>query len=216
MNDDSDDSDDWATEELSFATSHVLSATKEENHRPGAWQLLSKDEVDETDWQAPIAVSPQVQNDSDPNNKSNPGESMILVDMTALTKLDTRFGTSIHCRFDAHSVNDPDSVRALRTKIEREYETFAKDTDLIASGIVIPCGTSVWRPALSRLRLEKPGHYFCTIFPSVPKKIILSTCLTVLRPLHMGTYSREPLDTNLLQSKPSVPELFDLSGSPDF
>lgn len=171
MNDDSDDSDDWATEELNFATSNVTTAAAKDEDPPpppNGWQL--KDEIDATDWQTQIAVSSQAQIDSDPKKKSDSGEPMIVVDMTALTELDTKFGNAIHCRFDAHGVNDPEAVRVLRTKIERDYETFSKDTDLVASGIVIPCGTSVWKPALSRMRLEKPGHYFCPIFPSSSTK----------------------------------------------
>jgi hypothetical protein len=142
MNDDSDDSDEWATEELTFATSNETAARKEEDHRPGAWQ--PKDEVDETDWQAPIPVSPQVQIDSDPNNQSNPGESMILVDMTALTELDTRFGTSIHCRFDAHSVNDPGPFGRCAQKSNAISKRLQKTRILLPQGssslAVLPYG----------------------------------------------------------------------------
>ena len=49
-------------------------------------------------------------------------------------------------------------------KLEREYETYAADADLIARGVVRPCASSVWRAALCELRDEQPGQYWAPIF----------------------------------------------------
>ena len=87
---------------------------------------------------------------------------MIIVDLTKMTK------DQIHSKFDRNAVNDPEAASALRKKIEQDYEQYAKDSELLGDGTVIPCGMSVWRGALSRLRDERQGHYFAPIFP--PKK----------------------------------------------
>ena len=94
------------------------------------------------------------------------GEPMIVVDLTALDP-------SVHSRFDAGSVNDPEAVSTWRRRIESEYYTkYAQGCNghrqLVADGVVVACGSSVWRGALSRLRQQKPGHYFLPVFP--PRK----------------------------------------------
>ena len=91
---------------------------------------------------------------------------MILVDITQLDD-------TVHARFDRNSVNDATAASAWRKKIEASYETYASNTDLVAAGTVIPCGQSVWKEALVRLRDERKGHYFCPIFPK--KKHVKST-----------------------------------------
>jgi hypothetical protein len=93
------------------------------------------------------------------------GEPMIIVDMTMLDP-------SIHNRFDQNSVNDPEKASQLRKQIESSYasyEKYAKNAELLANGTVIPCGSSVYRPALIQLRRAKPGHYYCAIFPPTKK-----------------------------------------------
>ena len=65
-------------------------------------------------------------------------------------------------------MNDPQAVSQLRKKIEQDYENLAKDATLLAEGQVIPCGSTVWKDALIRLRNERSGHYFAPVFP--PKK----------------------------------------------
>jgi hypothetical protein len=86
---------------------------------------------------------------------------MMIVD---ITKLDE----NVHSKFDRNSVNNPDAASAWRKKMEQEYEKFSKDTQLLENGTVIPCGSSVWRDALVRLRDERKGHYLCPVFS--PKK----------------------------------------------
>ena len=102
----------------------------------------------------------QYRNDDDDDDGG--GEPMIIVDITQIDP-------NIHSKFDRNSVNDPTGASALRKKIEGDYINYAKNNVLISDGTVIPCGSSVWRGALSRLRDERPGHYFVPIFP--PKKI---------------------------------------------
>ena len=92
---------------------------------------------------------------------------MILVDLTQLSN------EAIHSKFDVHAVNDPEAVRVWRQKLERDYEATRTNASWIANGIVVPCGSSVWRPALERLRRERPGHYFCPIVP--PKEASTNT-----------------------------------------
>jgi len=91
----------------------------------------------------------------------DPGEPMIIID---ITKLDPK----IHSKFDRNSVNDADGASAWKRKVEDHYEDYSKNADLLSQGSVIPCGSSVWRSALIKLRDERPGHYFAPIFP--PKK----------------------------------------------
>jgi hypothetical protein len=92
------------------------------------------------------------------------GEPMIIVDMTIMDP-------SIHNKFDKNSVSDPDKASKLRKQIENSYyEMYAKNAELLADGTVIPCGSSVYRQALIRLRREKPGHYYCAIFPPKTEK----------------------------------------------
>ena len=59
-----------------------------------------------------------------------------------------------------------DTKSKLTKKVTKEYARYASNADLIASGIVRPCGSGVWRDALAQLRDDVPGHYFGPIFPS--------------------------------------------------
>mmetsp|Transcript_20560 Transcript_20560/g.30910 ORF Transcript_20560/g.30910 Transcript_20560/m.30910 type:complete len:151 (+) Transcript_20560:130-582(+) len=148
---DSDDSsDEWATEELPpFPFSNQPEQTQP-NFDEAYWDVRQADTN---------------QNKHDPNLDANEveGYPIIIVDFTALS------GGSIHCRFDAKSVNDPIAVKDLRSKIEKSYEKYASDASLLAERTVVPCGSSVWRPALKSIRIEKPGHYICPIFPKIGK-----------------------------------------------
>ena len=83
-----------------------------------------------------------------------------------MTILSQRLSLSeIHCRFDPNSVNDVVAVKVLRQQIENQYHVYSKNMDYISERVVIPCGSSVYRPALIELRQERPGHYFYPIFP---------------------------------------------------
>jgi hypothetical protein len=90
------------------------------------------------------------------------GEPMIIVDMTTLSKI--LLLSEIHSKFDPNSVNDTVAVKTLRSTIERDYVKYSKNNKYLANGTILPCGSSVWRPALIQLRKERPGHYFCPIF----------------------------------------------------
>ncbi|KAK3263158.1 hypothetical protein CYMTET_28022 [Cymbomonas tetramitiformis] len=84
---------------------------------------------------------------------------LILVDLTALSD------GKIHNKFDKFGCNDAEAKREYTRKIESDYQKYANDAKLISSGVVRPCGYSVWRPALAALRDEVPGHFFAPIFP---------------------------------------------------
>lgn len=112
------------------------------------------------DWNARLPSLPQYTVvDSGPSSVPMRDEKpLILVDFTQIDQ-------DIHCRFDRHSVSDSVAASALRKRIEASFDVYAKDAALLSAGTVIPCGASVWKDALVRLREERPGHYFCPIFP---------------------------------------------------
>lgn len=84
---------------------------------------------------------------------------ILLVDLTMLSD------NTIHSRMDRHSVNDATGVSTWRRRIECDYDNYTHDTSLLGNGTVIPCGGSVWREALIRIRDDRPGHYILPIFP---------------------------------------------------
>mmetsp|Transcript_28214 Transcript_28214/g.43048 ORF Transcript_28214/g.43048 Transcript_28214/m.43048 type:complete len:154 (-) Transcript_28214:1783-2244(-) len=151
--DSDDNSEEWATEELPpFPSTNQL----EQNQPTFVF--------DDSYWETKPVDLDQNRHDANSDAEGLEGHPMILVDFTVLSS-----GT-IHCKFDAKSVNDPMAVKDLRSSIEKSYNKYASDAALLAERTVVPCGSSVWRPALQSLRMEKPGHYFCPIFPLVEDK----------------------------------------------
>lgn len=165
MGDSSDDSDDWATEDLPDLP---LVATKKNQVAVVHQQQHSNDDDNDEGWERKSPPAPAVTTTTNADQPEEDGEPMILVDMTTLSQA-ADSSCEIHSRFDANAVNDPAAVKALRVRIEAAYETYAKNAEWLADRTVIPCGSTVWRPALAQLRHERPGHYFCPIFPP-PKK----------------------------------------------
>eukprot|EP00980_Cylindrotheca_fusiformis_P011786 scaffold2816_cov121-Cylindrotheca_fusiformis.AAC.2 len=147
MADDETDSDEWGTEELVIPSKQEASGD-------------SKEDEDDDDWEVKRTAPKPVVTKPGAAEKSE-GEPMIIVDITQLDE-------SIHSKFDRNSVNNAEAASSWRRKIESNYESYVKDAALLADATVIPCGSSVWRDALVRLRDERPGHYFCPIFS--PKK----------------------------------------------
>ena len=84
---------------------------------------------------------------------------LILVNFTKLS-----YG-KIHNRFDPNACNDPEAKSALAKEIAEDYERYASDVTLIASGDVRASGTSCWRAALAELRVSRPGQFFAPVFP---------------------------------------------------
>ena len=84
---------------------------------------------------------------------------LILVNFTALS------GGKIHNKFDPNACNDPEAKSALAKQISADYDRYASDAALIASGDVRASGTSCWRGALAELRKERPGQFFAPVFP---------------------------------------------------
>ena len=142
---DSSSSDDWANEELVIPEGTVENP-KDTVHAGEEWLVAMPDSQVSTQGRTPTS-----------NNEGNP---MIIVDMTKLSD------GAIHSRFDASSVNDPEEASKLRKQIESDFERYSKDSVLLAEGSIIPCGSSVWRSALAKLRKERRGHYFAPIFPA--------------------------------------------------
>lgn len=149
--DDSDGSDEWGMEELVIPPKGDASGKD------------AKDDGDADDdyWKAEpskkeVNAKEAKENPGD-NNHDDGGEPMIIVDITQLNP-------DIHSKFDRNSVNKPEEASLLRKIIEQHYKDYAFSNDHLSEGTVIPCGTSVWRAALVRLRDDRPGHYFVPIF----------------------------------------------------
>ena len=85
---------------------------------------------------------------------------LILVNFTKLSN------GAIHNKFDPNACNDPEAKSALAKQVSADYERYAKDAALIASGDVRASGSSCWRAALAELRKERPGEFFAPVFPS--------------------------------------------------
>ena len=72
---------------------------------------------------------------------------------------------AIHNKFDPNACNDPEAKSALAKQLSADYDRYASDAELIASGDVRASGTSCWRAALAELRKERPGQFFAPVFP---------------------------------------------------
>ena len=147
--DDSVDSDDWGAEELVIPPQADRTSNNENEDN----------EVGEDYWNVEKTI-PDAKPETETAAKKPvaAGEPMIIVDITTMNP-------DIHSKFDRNSVNKPEEASALRKQIEKNYNDYAFSSELLADGTVIPCGSSVWRDALVRLRDDKPGHYFVPIFP---------------------------------------------------
>ena len=84
---------------------------------------------------------------------------LILINFTKLSN------GAIHNKFDPNACNDPEAKSALAKQISADYDRYASDASLIASGDVRASGTSCWRAALAELRRERPGEFFAPVFP---------------------------------------------------
>lgn len=150
MADSDSDSDGWGMEEL------VLPSKTE----AGTGHNDNKDaDGNDDDWG--VAIVKTIVSTTEPVAPKSEGGPMIIVDIT-------RIDETVHSKFDRNSVNNAEAASSWRKKIESNYEAYAKDAMLLANATVIPCGSSVWREALVRLRDEREGHYFCPIF--APKR----------------------------------------------
>mmetsp|Transcript_5016 Transcript_5016/g.12878 ORF Transcript_5016/g.12878 Transcript_5016/m.12878 type:complete len:142 (-) Transcript_5016:441-866(-) len=82
---------------------------------------------------------------------------VVLVNLTALSS------GEIHNRFDKNSVNDVDAKARLVRRLEGDVNLTSSEN--LATGVVRPCGPSVWREALARLRDAHPGQYWAPVWP---------------------------------------------------
>jgi hypothetical protein len=173
-NDDDSDSDEWGTEELVIPPKGEAAKGNGEGvgaaaNRDGGgdddyWKVEPTANTNNNNQDKTSSAKDQFSsnnNDSGKGDTDDGGEPMIIVDVTQIDP-------NVHSKFDRNSVNDSEAASAIRKKIEGGYTNYAKNGVMISDGTVIPCGSSVWRGALSRLRDERPGHYFVPIFP--PKK----------------------------------------------
>jgi hypothetical protein len=151
--DEDSDSDEWGMEELD-----IPSKLNQAEADKDVGDAKAGDDEDYWKVESKAVLVPEPQKEAPPVKA---GEPMIIVDITQINP-------DIHSKFDRNSVNDAEASSAMRKKIESNYEQYAKNSKLLADGTVVPCGSSVWRGALVRLRDERSGHYFVPIFP--PKK----------------------------------------------
>lgn len=152
--DEDDDSEEWGKEELHIPTPKDRG---EESWSP---------DDDHDDWVTPLPKQQQQQQkDPEPSqsktiqHRQQDDQPVMIVDLTKITR------GAVHCKFDRHAVNDAAVASAWRKRIEQAYDMYAKDLDLVGNGTILPCGMSVWKQALSRVRDERPGHFFAPIFP---------------------------------------------------
>ena len=148
--DDSVDSDEWGAEELVIpsVTQKVCVDMNDEDE---------KNNVDDDYWELEKNVEEKPNINHQQQDATKDGESMIIVDVTQLDP-------NIHSKFDRNSVNQPEQASSLRKKIEENYKDYAFSPKLLSEGAIIPCGSTVWKDALVRLRDDRPGHYFVPIF----------------------------------------------------
>jgi len=172
--DDSDDSDEWGMEELVIPSQ--LEKSDADNTRMMAETTMIKDKDDDY-WAVEKNTDTNTNDDSKEKASEDDettqqqqrqqeeagGEPMIIVDITQMDP-------EIHSKFDRNSVNHPEKASALRKKLEKNYDEYKSCHKLLSEGTVIPCGSSVWRSALVRLRDDRPGHYFVPVFPAPPPK----------------------------------------------
>ena len=71
---------------------------------------------------------------------------------------------AVHNKHDKARNNNPGEVGRIRREIEADWEGFGKNGEHVSSGVVIPCGGSVWKDALAQLRDEHPGEFFLPVF----------------------------------------------------
>ncbi len=157
--DDSIDSDGWGLEELEIPQDGGCSNVESADNDDG-------NDVGDEYWEVEKTIEIEDENDKTNESKKSGaegGEPMIIVDITQLNP-------DIHSKFDRNSVNKPEQASALRKEIEKNYGDYVFSSDYLSEGTVIPCGSSVWRGALVRLRDDRPGHYFVPIFPPKTKK----------------------------------------------
>ena len=148
---DSVDSDEWGAEELVIPQAGERTDADDINDE-------EKNDLGDDYWEVEKKIEEEVVETKKSDEKSvEGGEPMIIVDITNMNP-------DIHSKFDRNSVNKPEEASALRKKIEKNYNDYAFSSELLSEGTVIPCGTSVWRDALVRLRDDRPGHYFVPIF----------------------------------------------------
>ena len=171
-----DDEDEWGTHELII--DRVTSGNKSENNKAGSGGAkLNTNEEEEVDnevdayfqsdeyWNGDDEKSKEQskssQNEHDDISSStvnDNGVPMFIIDVT-------RLNPDIHSKYDRNSVNDPFGASKIRRKFEKDFHQLHKNAEFIANGTIVPCSTSIWQSALSRMRDERKGHYFLPIFP---------------------------------------------------
>lgn len=157
VDDDSVDSDDWGLEELIIPP---------DGQKTDVGKNGKDDENDFGDdyWEVEKSVQQDTKTKDKQQEVSESGSSMIIVDITQMNP-------NIHSKFDRNSVNQPEQASVLRKNIEKKYEDYAFSNVLLSEGTIVPCGTSVWKDALVRLRDDRPGHYFVPIFAPKIKQL---------------------------------------------
>ena len=166
MNSDSNDNDEdeWGTHELildekskPLMVADLDSSSKGEDQDED--EYWNSNILNNTTEKSHTTTTVSKSKNEDINNEDDEGgELMFLIDVTMID-------STIHSKYDRNSVNNPEAASKLRKHVERNFTQYQNDSNLIASRAVIPCGTSVWKEALARMRDDKKGHYFLPIFP---------------------------------------------------
>ena len=164
--DEDDDSDEWGKEEVIVPQESSSSsddapfahfAVCEET----SLQHSAADHPDD-DWLVPTSTRTPPCHKAPKHKSNHPNDHNVDDDddddrpilLVNLTRLDATL--------DPH---DTDAVSAWRKRITTNHAEYAKNATWLADRTVIPCGKSVWRDALMKVRREGPSNVWSPIFP---------------------------------------------------
>ena len=152
----SDDEDDWENAGSDLDIDFTVGRGSEE----GKGEEEGGEEEEEDDWEASMKVKEKEEEEDEGEEKTGgpAPPKLFIMNVTKFTD------GAVHNKHDKNSNNNPEEVSRLRKEIEANWEGYEKNVDYVSSGIVIPCGGSVWKEALMQLRDDHPGEFFLPVF----------------------------------------------------
>mmetsp|Transcript_10885 Transcript_10885/g.30830 ORF Transcript_10885/g.30830 Transcript_10885/m.30830 type:complete len:166 (+) Transcript_10885:89-586(+) len=132
---------------------------RDDNAEEDSWEPAAAPQAREKTHAASVSSGVMPSTSQKSSTASGDDRPLLLVDLTVLSE------GALHNKFDKSSCNDPDLKREWTRKIEDAFSEYESNTEMLSSGVLRPCGASVWREALSQLRDEYPGHFWAPVFP---------------------------------------------------